>query len=258
MKKNLVFASKKHQTLPFTIGGVTFWSKRLTGEEELLMSEVSDAVLSSDDKLKQQAGHLAELLTHRLQDHSIQINQDWAMKYLGISNTLQLVQFWRTGERPADFQHETFDLPEWGDPLLIGDGDDEHEFAARATSFSEQIALTAATSPAVHIEASSETEPSEEPLGSEASEVSEEPETSKEPSDAESLEAIKQIAVCVTDLLNARLKRGAALDERWLLQNLQIAEITELMTYLAYGKLPGEDEEAEANPNAEGAEPLSA
>jgi len=238
MKKNLVFASKKHQTLPFTIGGVLFWSKRLTGEEELLMAEGGDASLSSSDQLKQQAVHLAELLTHRLQDHSIRIDQEWALKHLGTSNTLELVKFWRTGERPAEFQNETFDLPEWGDPLVIGEGEDEHEFAARATSFDEQIALTDAT-----------------PADPETSEEGEAPE---KVSDAESLETVKLVAACVTDLLNARLKKGASLDERWLLQNLQIAEMTQLMTYLASSKLPGEGEDEEEDPNAEGAEELSA
>jgi len=241
MKKNLVFASKKHQTLPFTIGGVLFWSKRLTGEEELLMAEGGDASLSSSDQLKQQAVHLAELLTHRLQDHSVRIDQEWALKHLGTSNTLELVKFWRTGERPAEFQNETFDLPEWGDPLVIGEGEDEHEFAARATSFDEQIALTAAT-----------------PADVGESEVVGEAEASEEASNADSLETVKLVAACVTDLLNARLKKGGTLDERWLLRNLQIAEMTQLMTYLASGKLPGEDEAEEEDPNAEGAEELSA
>ena len=228
MKKNLVFASKKHQTLPFTIGGVTFWSKRLTGEEELLMAEGSDAVLSPAEQLYQQAVRLAEMLTHRLQDQSVQIDQEWALKHLGTANTLELVKFWRTGERPVDFQNETFDLPEWGESLVLGEGDDEHEFEARATSFKEQIALAQST-----------------PAGLDFDNLS----------DAESVETIRTLSVFVTDLVNARLKRGEPVDASWLLKQLQIAEITQLMTYLTSGEVPVEEE---ADPNAEGAAALSA
>ena len=217
MKKNLVFASKKHQTLPFRIGGLLFWSKRLTGEEELLMSETAEAAEKPYEMLERQAGHLAQLLQSRLQEANSEVDQAWTLTHLGTANTLALVQFFRTGERPADFIGESFDLPEWGDPLALGEGEEERQFSTRAACFSEQITM-------------SRNAPDE-----------------VDGQEAEAGVMVTAISETAAAWLSARLNSGAPIDSVWLLRQLQIAEIGELLTYLASGKLPGEDEEADPN-----------
>jgi hypothetical protein len=226
MKKNLVFASKKHQTLPFRIAGLLFWSKRLTGEEELLMSETDAAAEKPFELLERQAGHLAQLLQSRLQEENSTVDQDWTLTHLGTANTLALVQFFRTGVRPADFIGESFDLPEWGDALALGAGEEERQFSTRAACFSEQIAMS---------------------------------QSAPEDVDGEDVETgvmVKAITETAAAWLSARLTSGEPIDAAWLLRQLQIAEIGELLTYLASGKLP--DEEEEADPNVDVAAPISA
>ena len=226
MKKNLVFASKKHQTLPFRIGGLVFWSKRLTGEEELLMSETAEAAEEPFELLQRQASHLADLLQNRLQESSGTVDQEWTLKHLGTANTLALIQFFRTGERPVDFIGESFDLPEWGDPLVLGEAEEERQFSARAACFSEQITMSQNT-----------------PEGADGQ-------------DAETGAMVKAITETAAAWLNARLNSGQGIDAAWLLKQLQIVEIGELLTYLASGQLP--DETEAADPNAGAAAPISA
>ena len=215
MKKNLIFASRGHQNLPFTLGGLTFFSLRLDGEEELLMAEVSEGTLDTNSRIGKQVDAVVQLLKRRAQgDGAHSVDHDWAMLWLGPSNTIGLLQFFRTGQRPAEFLGDgvTFDLPVWGDPIVLGDEGSERTFESRAAGFSEQIALVNAQA--------------------------------TDTDTVGTVQRLRTFADIAAAWLSARME-GPPVDGAWLLGQLQLSEITQVLNYLVDGSVP-EDEDPNA------------
>ncbi|GAA4015538.1 hypothetical protein GCM10022631_29540 [Deinococcus rubellus] len=227
MKKNLVFASRHHQNLPFILGAMTFLSKRLNGEEELLLATAVDPNLTNEQKLDEQAQRMADLLKARQVAGAgdIVIDRDWALAHLGDGNTVPLLEFFRTGVRPEGYVGEgvTFDLPTWGDPIVLGEDGAEINFVSRALSYSEQILLVGAA-----------------------------PELNADGTVKNIDKALRHIADMDAALLNARVPEGTApIDGHWLLSQLQLSELNQLAVYLTSGEVPVEAVDPNAEPVAE-------
>lgn len=136
------FGTAKHQTLPFTIGGVTFFSKPLTIGEELPLAALGDDYDAGEATPEQQralmagqAEYMATLLRSRLvatEGEAPNIDTDWAMQHFGVSNLISVLAFLRSGKRPS----EPLELVNWSDePLEI----DDLRFAMRQFNFAEQL-----------------------------------------------------------------------------------------------------------------------
>lgn len=135
--KNIKFAfgTGTRKSLPFDIGGVTFFSRPLTSREELELADLGDRYdLDAENApigayLAEQADVLARLLNSRAV--SEQISTNWIQEHLGVQNMTATLDFLRTGDRPA----EALDLTTWtDDPITI----EERPFALKALSFQEQ------------------------------------------------------------------------------------------------------------------------
>lgn len=144
MGNKFKFGTNKHQTLPFTIAGQTFFSKPLTIGEELPLASMGDhfdeaaaGVQETRDFLIGQAEFVAGMLRTRLttSDGSTPpppIDTQWVLRNLGMSTYLALLQFLRTGQRPT----ESLELRNWNDEPIEIDG---FSFAMRQLSFDEQL-----------------------------------------------------------------------------------------------------------------------
>lgn len=135
--KNIKFAfgTGTRKTLPFELGGVTFFSRPLTSREELELGDLGDRYDLDGDTgsmsqyLAEQSEVLARLLSSRAQGE--QVSPAWVEQHLGVQNMTALMGFLRTGERPSG----TLDLHPWADEPLTIEG---RPFEMRPLTFTEQ------------------------------------------------------------------------------------------------------------------------
>lgn len=248
--KKMVFATRQMQDRPVTLGDQTFYSRLLTGAEELLVAE-HDALTSLTPKrseaLALNVQLMLDLLRPRLRD-KVQIDEAWVRTHLGMSNATKTIAYLRLGNtlKPG----ETLSLELLPEEIEIG----ERQFVPRPLCFAEQIRSAEAIEsvqpdPSDRIE-----EPEEEDALLKAKTYSAAREQVKV-NIADARRTIQTGADQLATFLNARIPEGddqeALIDGDWLFNLLSNKEIGQISTYLSQGEVP---EEEEADPNAEGAE----
>lgn len=204
MGTKFAFGTTSHKTLPFDLGGLTFFSKPLTVLEELPLSELGDSFDVADnltaEKLRhffrEQAELIAAVLRDRVQgDGGGQITPDWVLTQLGSDTQPLLLQFLRTGRRPAG----SLDLISWLDePFSIQDRD----FVARKLSFAEQIEVMGSGLVAQ--------------TGSTA-------------------DTVRSAAAMLAPILSARAADGQPVEPDWLLASLTAEDLSRVTTLLQSG-----------------------
>jgi len=246
--KKMVFATKQMQDRPVVLGDQTFYSRLLTGAEELLVAE-HDALVALTPKrseaLTLTMQMLLSILQPRARDH-VKLDEEWGRQHLGMSTTARVITYLRVGNtlKPG----ETLSLELLPEEIEI----DGRRFIPRPLGFGEQIDSAVALE-AVQKEPSDTVEEPEELLNlSTYSEAREQVRTNIAASRLTIQTGADQLAVW----LNARLPEG---DEQgpvsgdWLFNLLNMDEIGQISTYLSQGALP----EEEADPNAEDVEAVA-
>lgn len=129
------FGTGTRKTLPFEIGGVTFFSRPLTSREELDLADLGDRydLESADGAISVYLDEQAEALSKMLSSRAVNdpVDAAWIKQHLGVQNMTLLMGFLRTGERPDG----TLDLTTWTDEPITIEG---RPFTLRAPSFAEQ------------------------------------------------------------------------------------------------------------------------
>ncbi|GAQ23907.1 hypothetical protein DEIGR_400040 [Deinococcus grandis] len=219
--KNIKFAfgTGTRKTLPFEIGGVTFFSRPLTSREELELADLGDRYDLENENapistyLEEQAQVLATLLATRANGQAV--DPGWMLDHLGVQNMTAMLAFLRTGERP----HETLNLKPWTDEPLTIEG---RPFTMRPLTFREQARLAAF------------------------------------PQDGSSRAITEFTAAHLAELLNVRAlpsdnpdQDQQAVTANWLLDHLGAAELQQILTLIQNG--PNADGAETEDPPSEAA-----
>jgi len=243
--KKMVFATKQMQDRPVVLGDQTFYSRLLTGAEELLVAE-HDALVALTPKRSESLALTMQMVLNILQPRvrdKVHLDEEWGRKHLGMSSTPRIISYLRVGNmlKPG----ETLSLELLPEEIEIND----RRFVPRPLGYGEQIDAAIAIE-AVQKEPSDTVEEPEEELNlTTYSEAREEVRTNIAASRLTIKTGADQLAVW----LNARRPEG---DEQgptsgdWLFNLLNMDEIGQISTYLSQGALP----EEETDPNAEDAE----
>ncbi|WP_394649567.1 hypothetical protein [uncultured Deinococcus sp.] len=243
----LILTTKFHENRPVDIGDLTIWSKRLNGEEEMLLQEMNMRAISSraGDNLRAQVDVLRHLVQARVRDER-DVTEDWVRAHLGQLTGDRLVSYLRTGQGLK--AGETFSLPRFEDIELEG-----RRFTARALSFAEALAS------AEKVEELSALEIADEAAQLGGAISVREGESAEAMLDrvkdealslhARSVEVTRATADLVAQTLNSRVADGGEpITGAWLLSLLQLDDIKAITNYLRDGSTPDEEEEI---PNAE-------
>jgi hypothetical protein len=247
MKKNkLILTTRFHENRPVSLGGIGLWSKRLNGEEEMLLQEVNLSSISSkiQDRLNAEVGIVVHLLQARVRD-DVKITPEWVQEHVGHLNGTQLISYLRTGEGLPP--GETLDLPVF-EPLEL----EGRTFTSRALSYGE---LLAAAQKSDELDALGFAEEAQALGNVEAQEG----ETSDQMfarirETATSVNARSQVMIRATadllaDNLNVRIGDGGApIDGAWLLSHLMNEDMELITRYLRDGSTPDDDEEDAETP----------
>lgn len=249
--ENLRFATKFHENRPVKIADRTFWSKRLNGEEEMLLEHVNMASIgtSGAESITAEVELIQYILRRRERDGQ-DIPLEWVREHVGKSNADLLLTHFRTGQGlPAG---ETLDLPTYAD-IEIGD----RVFTGRAMSYDEALVAAAkideADVPGVVDEAAQIEELQAEGLRADET-VSEYLKRLRDASLAtlkRANEGTRLTAQLIADLLNTRIADGReTIDGGWLLDLLQRQDINAISHYLRTGSMPEPEDDGDA-PNAD-------
>lgn len=263
-RPRMTFASKSAQNRPFRIGDLTFWSKRLTGDDELQITEyqaLSRLELSRAAKLTAESDLVAQLLTARNRD-GLEVTPEWVRAHVGESSALPLFTYLRTGEglKPGD----TFDLRVFDEPIVI----DERSFTPRGLTYGEQIRGAQLVERAMPDTVASKAD--DAPLDDPEAEVNTwgEARAMVQQKLAEARNATSSSTTALAEWLSVRVvsvplplpEDGAelvvtdrapeAITSEWVLQRLTMEDVGLIAQYLASGVIPEEEPE---DPNADGA-----
>lgn len=251
----LILTTRFHENRPVEIAGVGLWSKRLNGEEEMLLQEMNLRGISKNsvDKLRGEVELLRHVVQHRVRDQRF-IDVEWVEQHLGQVTGDRLISYLRTGQglNPG----ETFDLPVFEPIELEG-----RTFTSRALSYAEVLtaaaksdemgALSIADDAARMGEdmAPGENETADEMLervGREAMALHE-----------RSVAVSRATADLVAETLNARIADGGEpVTGSWLLSLLRQEDLQAITTYLR-DRSVAPDAEEEETPNADEDAPAS-
>lgn len=244
-KRSMVFASRSAQNRPFRIADRVFWSKRLTGDDELSITEYqafSRLEPRRSQKLSDETALVARLLNDRRQGDE-PITPEWVRQHIGESSAALLFIYLRTGEGLPP--GETFDLRTFDEPIVI----DERSFVPRALSYAEQIRGSEL------VEAALPQTVAAQPDSAALEEVEAEPTTWGEARAmvtqklSEARLATASSTEALAEWLNARrAETEGPITADWLLRRLSMPEVGLVASYLANGVIP--ETEAEV-PNAE-------
>lgn len=232
-KPRLIFATKTLQQQTFPLGDREFFSKRLTGEEEIVYQEGSTLAGFGMNLVEQTEANLsmyAAILSRR-EVRSQGVDAVWAGQHLGPSNVLELMAYLRTGHNGpgiAPAPGVTLHLPELSQDIEIGG----RLFGGRTINYHEYVAYLRAL-------------PSDD-LVSEASRLQ------RQGGDLDPLDLMSEAqrmvrvtsdtrrgqAAAVAAQLSARvLDGGEPVSGEWLLEQLSIDELGQLADYLRTGEL---------------------
>ncbi|MVN88291.1 hypothetical protein GO986_16215 [Deinococcus sp. HMF7620] len=136
--QKFAFGTNSRRTLPFDIGGVTFFAHPLTVAEELQLADVGDRydldALEGTEVapfIQEQIGVLSGLLRSRVQG-DVLINPGWVEVHMGTLTLTPLLALLRSGEKPQG----SLTLTSWLDePFTV----QERTFDALPLSFAEQL-----------------------------------------------------------------------------------------------------------------------
>lgn len=241
-KPRLVFATRTAQQRPLKLGGKTFFSRRLTGEEELLQQEAALSPLTKTGMVAQAMATvelLVSLLSSRAATEGDRVDADFVMAHFGEPNAEPFITMLRTGHNGPGLDPapgETFDLPLL-EPVEI----DGRLFEGRAQNFGEAILNAERLDASVGgLQAV--------PGGVNAllEESERLPELLAQVGNLSRVQADNLAA-----LLNARVADGGEpVDGPWLLARLSNAEIAQVAGYLQRGEVP-EDPKAGDGPTPE-------
>ncbi|BDP44844.1 hypothetical protein DAETH_48130 (plasmid) [Deinococcus aetherius] len=135
----LAFGTQSRKTLPFTLAGLVFFTRPLTVDEDLSLSDVGDRydleTLEPQETvafLDEQLVIVADLLQSRVQgEPQPLVTAGWAGMNLGASNLAKVLHFLRTGQRPEG----PFELGAWEEETFTVQ---DREFRPLRPSFAEQ------------------------------------------------------------------------------------------------------------------------
>lgn len=256
--QKLILTTRFHENRPVSVADVGLWSKRLNGEEEMLLQEMNLRGISSKsvDKLRGEVELLRHVIQQRVRREDEYIHLEWVEQHLGQVTGDRLISYLRTGQglNPGD----TFDLPVFEPIELEG-----RTFTSRALCYAEQItaALQADEINALGI--------AEEAAQMGENVVAQEEETADQMLERVSAEALalhhRTVAVhrATADLvaanLNARIADGGEpTTGTWLLSLLPLGSLQQITAYLRDGSVPAEPEDGEEEiPNADADAPAS-
>ncbi|MCD0156287.1 hypothetical protein [Deinococcus sp. 6GRE01] len=264
MKKapeNLRFATAFHENRPVKLGDTDFWSKRLNGQEEMILQHVNMSSIgtSTTEPLQLEVTFLTHALQARVRDGRT-VTEDWVMEHVGKANADTILTYLRTGQGLAPT--ETFDRPTFGN-VEIGD----RTFHGLALNYAESLAAATEAQKAdaltVAQEAQDLQDQAELKEGETVQEMLDRLRTSAL-SALDRTQAAQRLSADITaTILNARITDGGdPITGEWLLQNLQVNDISAIGHYLRAGTMPdpeeapdgeGEDGEYGGAPNADGA-----
>ncbi|UQN10365.1 hypothetical protein [Deinococcus sp. QL22] len=249
MKKNkLILTTRFHENRPVSIGNVGFWSKRLNGEEEMLLQEVNLSGISTKtvDRLHAEIDLVRHLLNSRKQGEGY-LDRDWVTQHVGKVSGTRLISYLRTGEGLAP--GETLDLPVFEPIELEG-----RTFTARALSYAEVLAAAEkadeldALTVADDAQSLSEVEVLD---GEDSAAMFERVRGKAFELQGRSKIIIRATADLLADNLNARIADdGAAIDGAWLLSHLMNEGLGQVTAYLRDGSTPDDEPEEGETPNA--------
>lgn len=98
------FGNRKQEETTFTVNDVPFTARLLSLQEESLLAGVSLDGLDSESPdemrgtIEAMAGAVAQLLEARLQSDHVEIDADWVMENLTVSDLEGVVEYLRSGE----------------------------------------------------------------------------------------------------------------------------------------------------------------
>lgn len=253
--QKLILTTRFHENRPVEIADLGLWSKRLNGEEEMLLQEMNLRSISikNADKLRGEVEFLRHAIQSRVRgDHAV--TAEWVEQHVGPVTGDRLIRYLRTGQglNPG----ETFTLPTF-EPIEL----EERTFASRALSYAEVIRAAVRADELEALEIADDAMRLGEDL------VAGEGETAEQMLDRVSREALalheRSVAVtrATADLLaedlNARIADGGEpITGTWLLSLLQLDDLRVITAYLRDGSVPVAAEEEEA-PNADAADAAS-
>lgn len=246
--EKLILATRFHENRPVVIGDLDLWSKRLNGEEEMLLQEMNLRAISirGVESLRAQVELLQHIIQSRVRDGRA-ITEEWVRHNLGQVTGDQLVSYLRTGQglKPG----ETFSLPTF-EPLEL----EGRTFTTRALSFDEAIIAAEKADELDAMGIANEAQSMGDVTALEGE--SEAQMLDRVQADALALHARSVVVTRATaDLvaasLNARIADGGEpITGAWLLSLLPLDALRAITTYLRDGSVPADPEEEEETPNA--------
>lgn len=257
MKKapqNIKFVTSFHENRPVTLADRSFWSKRLTGEEEQILQVASMEDLSPTvtDVITGQISAVRHILQGRVRDGQA-LTDAWVAEHVGKSNAEFLLSYFRTGQGLAP--GDDLNLPSWGEIQI-----DDRTFTGRAVSYAE--ALRAAQRTDEHNatrldgELARLTEAAQLQEGESIDDMLDRLRKQAMESLSRTQDAQRLGADNLAEALNTRIAdEGPPITGQWLMSVMQLQDITNLAHYLRAGEIP-EEEDAQGEedaPNAEGA-----
>ncbi|MBZ9753008.1 hypothetical protein K7W42_19400 [Deinococcus sp. HMF7604] len=239
MKKaveNLRFTTSFHENRPVKLGDADFWSKRLNGEEEMLIQEVNLQSIgeTGPTPLDLEVGLMRHVLQARVRDGR-EITPEWVKQHLGKANSDLTLTYLRTGQ--GLLPGATLDLPVFTSIEIDG-----RLFDGRAFSYAELLRAAEASEQADALTVAEEAQALSDQAGLlEGESVPQMMARLRDQALAtmtRTQAAQRAAADVMAEALNARIADGASpVTGGWLLATLQTGDITAIAQFLRSGEV---------------------
>lgn len=267
LKKKLEFPTRFNQNRPFMLGGRSFFSKRLNGEEEIEVQRIQLLAQSESDTetSAQELGFIADLLTFR-STNSETVSVEWLGDRLCKMQGVSLLSYLRTGEglKPG----ETFDIPEFE-----GFDIEDRKFTGLALSYREAVRVQTVSAEGGKAEITSAGQ--ELVRGANAAQAEADANEDLEADEnlgervremvarglelhEQARELTRSLSRAVAEILNARRTEGEEITGEWLMMTVNESFIGQVLAFLTNGEYDdGElDLDGEGQGDTKNAEPV--